>query len=186
MVDDAPTSSTPVTTAEPDDPNHENNLVVRGSDGDPLPHPAGTRMIEKDSYDRVIEGLKMSADACAHIAKQEPQNGQTWMDIAGLLDRLRLQACQLAGLEATGTVRETQGASGNPYAWRRARDRFLEGLKQATGGMRQLATCFRGDFSWSLMAQQLEQREDLFRSLLYGLKPQRRPKFILPPGIVRH
>jgi hypothetical protein len=33
-----------------------NDLVFRGADGDPLPHANGTRMIEKESYERVIEG----------------------------------------------------------------------------------------------------------------------------------
>ena len=55
-------------------------------------------------------------------------------------------------------------------------------LKQATGGMRQLATCFRGDFRWSLMAQQLETREKAFRDLLLGKEPRKASKLILPPG----
>jgi hypothetical protein len=165
----------------------ENNLVVRGTDGDPLPHPTGTRMIEKESYERVIEGLKMSADACMHLAKQEPQSGQIWKDVGLLLDRMRLEACKLAGLVPAGSQSETAGARGNPYAWKRARQRFLDGLRQATGGMRQLATCFRGDFRWSMMAQQLERREAVFRALLVGrpVNPSE-AKLILPPGYVRH
>lgn len=145
-----------------------NNLVFRGADGDPLPHPSGTRMIEKESYERVIEGLKMSSDACMHLAKQEQRDGQTWKDIGQLLDRMRLEACKLAGLDLTMKQTFTEGARGNPYAWKRARQRFLDGLKQASGGMRQLATCFRGDFRWSLLAQELERREATFRALLIG------------------
>lgn len=165
----------------------DNALVIHGPDGNPLPRPGGTMMIERQSYERVIEGLKMCGDACAHLAKQEPQHGETWMSIARMLDGVRLQACRLAGIEATLTQRETQGARGNPYGWRRARDRFLDGLKQATGGMRQLATCFRGELQWSVMAQQLERREAGFRALLVGRMP--RPTvspLILPPDFVRH
>jgi hypothetical protein len=153
-----------------------NDLVVRGPDGDPLPHPSGVRMTERESCERVIEGLKMSADACVHLAKREPIQGATWKEIGAMLDKMRLEACRLAGL--TMRQNETPGARGNPYTWRRARDRFLEGLKQATGGMRQLATCFRNDVNWSLMAMQLDRRERPFKALLYGrpVTPPLRPK----------
>lgn len=165
-----------------------NDLVVRGTDGDPLPDRSRlTAMIEIESYERVIEGLKMSADACMHLAKQEPQHGDTWKSIGQMLDKLRLQACQLAGLQLAMQQRETQGARGNPYTWRKARARFLNGLQQSIGGMRQLATCFRGDFNWALMAQELDRREKSFRDLLYGRKvitPARR--LILPEGFTRH
>lgn len=165
----------------------DNNLVILGPDGDPLPHPRGVAMIEVESYERVIEGLKMAADACAHLAKQEPQHGQTWMDIGKLLDQQRLGAVRLAGLKTTLTQQETQTVRGAPSGWRKTRDRFLDGLRQATGGMRQLATCFRGDLQWSFMAQQLERRTEDFRALLYGrrAKPQARG-LILPPHYTRH
>lgn len=163
-----------------------NNLVQRGKDGDPLPDPRGTLMIERESYERVIEGLKMSADACMHLAKQEPKHCETWKSIGALLDRMRFDACKLAGLDLTMRQQETPGARGNPYAWRKARDRFLNGLEQATGGMRQLATCFRGDVMWAFYAQQLERRKDGFRALLYGSKPRAVSRLILPPGYARH
>ncbi len=169
------------------DPSKDPNAVVLGSDGDPMPHPTGTRMIEKESYERVIEGLKMSADACMHLAKQEPENGEKWRAIGQLLDKVRLEAARLAGVDLVMKQLETEGMRGNPYTWRRARQRFLDGLKQATGGMRQLATCFRGDLRWSMMAQELERREQGFRDLLLGRKPKApRSGLILPPGFVRH
>lgn len=163
-----------------------NNLVVRGADGDPIKHPTATRMIEKESFERVVEGLKMSADACMHLAKQEPQDGDKWKAIGQLLDKVRIEASKLAGLDLVMKQLETQGARGNPYTWKRARQRFLDGIRQATGGMRQLATCFRGDIRWSILAQGLEQREKVFRALLMGKEVQpRRPQIILPPGYVR-
>jgi hypothetical protein len=165
-----------------------NDLVVRGTDGDPLPDRSRfTSMVEIESYERVIEGLKMSADACMHLAKQEPQHGETWKSIGQTLDKLRVQACHLAGLTLAMQQKETQGTRGNPYTWRKARDRFLNGLQQSIGGMRQLATCFRADFQWAVMAQELDRRERSFRALLYGkrvLRPVR--KLILPEGYTRH
>lgn len=169
-----------VKTHAPDDPNNPNNLVVRGSDGDPV--FTGVKMIEVESIERIVEGLKMSADACQHLAKQEPSHGQVWKEIGAALDRVRLEACKLSGSTNANQSKPTEGARGNPYAWKRARSRFLDGLKQATGGMRQLATCFRGDFRWSLMAQQLETREKAFRDLLLGKEPRKASKLILPPG----
>lgn len=169
--------------AQPQDPN----AVLLGADGDPLSHPTGTRMIEKESYERVIEGLKMSADACMHLAKQEPETGTTWKDIGALLDRIRLEAAKLGGVDLVMKQLETQGARGNPYAWKHARKRFLDGIRQATGGMRQLAVCFRGDIRWSMMAQELERREASFRAVLVGKQIEApRRQLILPPGYVRH
>ncbi len=177
------------------EPTNDNNLVVRGSDGDPLPHPTGTKMIEKESYERVIEGLKMAADACMHLRRHEPENHTIWTDIGKLLDKMRRDACILAGLDIVMQQLETPLGQGNPYGWRKARDRFINGIRQATGGMRQLATCFRGDLQWSLMAQGLERREIAFRRMLFGrrstLAPTpaaaaKLPKIILPPGYVRH
>lgn len=187
-----------IKTYAADDPANPNNLVVRGSDGDPVPHPSGTRMIEHESYERVIEGLKMAADACAHLAKNEPLKGSVWQDIAQMLDRMRNECVKLAGSELVTTQEETKRVRGEPYSWRKARERFLDGIKQATGGMRQLATCFRGDFNWSFMAQQLERYEKNFRDLLLPsqrLQPSaasaRRilarpmPGLILPAGFTR-
>lgn len=160
-----------------------NDLVVRGTDGDPL--PVGTRMIERESYERVIEGLKMTADACMHLAKQEPKDAATWKALGAMFDGLRRKAWALAKLEST-LQQETREMRGEPYGWREARDRFLQGLQQAVGGMRQLATCWRGDFMWSVMAQELDRREKGFRDLLYGREAAAPSPLILPPGYLRH
>ena len=171
-----------------------NDLIVRGTDGDPLPDRTRlTKMIEIESFERVIEGLKMSADACMHLAKLEPQDCETWKAIGLLLDKVRMQALQLGGIKIAFGAIETTDVRGAPYGWRQARNRFLDGLRQATGGMRQLATCFRADFQWALMAQELERREERFKAVLYKhnakldaglMKPMR--ALILPEGFVRH
>ena len=176
-------------TYEADDPANPNNLVVRGSDGDPLPHPTGTRMIERESYERVVEGLKMAADACQHIAKGETVQASIWIDIGATLDRMRLEAVALAGLDLVMKQNETAAMRGEAMSWRKSRQQFLDGIKQATGGMRQLATCFRGDFNWSFMAQQLERYEKSFRELMLGAPRELLPRprgLILPPGFERH
>lgn len=174
--------------ATPDrDPSADPNAVRLGADGDPLVHPTATRMIEKESYERVIEGLKMAADACMHLAKQEPQDCETWKTIGKKLDEMRLTSCKLAGLGLAMRQLETQGARGNPYAWKHARERLLNGIRQASGGMRQLAVCFRADIQWSIMAQSLDRSESKLRALLVGRRsPDVASSLILPPGYVRH
>lgn len=168
------------------DPANDPNAIRLADNGDPMPHPTGTRMIEKESYERVIEGLKMASDACMHLAKQEPKEAVMWQDIGRKLDRLRLAACKLAGLDLTMKQLESQDVRGEAYAWRFARDRLLQGIKQASGGMRQLAVCFRADFQWSVMAQSLERSEKKLRALAVGQRPppQTSP-LILPPGFQR-
>jgi hypothetical protein len=166
------------------DPN--NNLVVRGKDGDPLPDPRGTLMIEKESYERVIEGLKMAAEACMHLACHTKKNHVAWKTTGEIFDRMRLTACDLAGIELTMRQRRTTEVRGDPYQWRKARDRFLEGLEQTIGGMRQLASCFRADYRWALMAQHLERRKAEYRARLYDHEAKPASPLILPPGYVRH
>jgi len=187
-----------VKTYEADDPNNPNNLVVLGSDGDPVPHPGGTKMMEKESIERVIEGLKMAEDACQHLAKGETVKASIWLDIAQVLAKMRRDAVALAGAGLAMSQEELHQVRGEAYSWVKARRRFLDGIKQATGGMRQLATCFRGDWNWSFMAQQLERHEQKFKRLLLPenrLQPDAQrarrimatpsPKLILPAGFGR-
>jgi hypothetical protein len=176
-----------VKTYEPDDPQNPNNLVVRGRDGDPIPHPSGTAMIEKESYERVVEGLKMASDACVHLAKREPLTASVWNEIAQMLDKMRRDAVSLGGVDLVMKQQETDAVRGEPLSWRAAREKFLDGIKQTTGGMRQLATCFRGDYMWSMMAQRLERQEKTFRGLLLGrvVESRKGAPLILPPGFAR-
>jgi hypothetical protein len=137
-----------------------NDLIVRGSDGDPVRDPRMVAMTERESYERVIEGLKMAADAAEHLARNEPENHGIWRRLASNLDQCRRISVQIAGLGLTIKERQTEeprGSSSMP--WRPARDRFREGCRQAAGGMRQLAICFRNDFAWSKMAKMLESMQ---------------------------
>jgi hypothetical protein len=139
-------------------------LVVRGNDGDPLPR--GTAMTERESYERVVEGLKIAADAAMHRAPHEPELTHVWRGIAQKLDQVRRICVQHAGIGLIIKEKPTEIIRGNPMAWRASRDRFVEGMKQASGGMRQLAVCFRGDPTWSKMAADVENisRKMMLRS----------------------
>src|SRR5437660_6281444 len=149
--------------------------IVLDRYGDPAPDPKSVRMIEKESYERVIEGLRMAAEAAMHLAATEPQLCGIWTSLARKLDLVRRGAVQRAGLEDTIRQRATEQVWGNPLPWRSARDRFREGLRQASGGARQLAVCFRADLSFHQMAEQLDAM---------GRKLNRPPRrrLVLPPG----
>jgi hypothetical protein len=162
-------------------------LVSLDTQGDPLPDPRATRMLEIESYERVAEGLKMSAEAAMHLAKHESDSNTAakWQRVSQFMDQMRYMACQLANVEPASLMKETASVRGDPYAWRKARDRFLDGMKQASGGMRQLAVCFRADYRWSMMAQELEVREKTFRAMVAGLAViPRTPPLIIPTGYV--
>jgi len=128
--------------------------------GDPVRQ--GTLMVEKESYERVIEGLKMISDACAHLIKHEPESADTWRGYLTRFDKARRICVQYAGLGLVMKEHETGEVRGDPIPWRDCRKRFLDGVVQAAGGCRQLATCHRGDMWWTRMGDMLD---DMARKL---------------------
>src|SRR5882672_5004442 len=172
---------------------------IRGPDGLPFSEPErlietdsngdlirqGSLMSERQSYERVIEGLKIAADACMHLSKREitPEATNSRRHLALLLDQCRRICVQHAGIDDVIRVRPTEEARGEPLRWREARDRLLEGLRQASGGARQLATCFRIDLMWSNTARQLESLEESIRN---PKRMRHSNPMLLPTGYVRH
>lgn len=170
------TDDTQPSAPSPDD----NNLVVRDAHGNPI--PVGSRMIERESYERIIEGLKQASDAAEHLAGREETARDLWKTVSTKLDQVRRIAVQHAGLGLVMKEHQTKSkVSGDLMAWKDARGRFRMGLIQAAGGMRQLATCFRGDINWSHLALEVEQMRD---KVLVPKRAQKKPapSIILPPG----
>ena len=145
-------------------PNESNDLVQRDElTGDPIADPKAVRMIEVESIERVVEGLKIAADACAQLSVVDGGNRPYWNRLKLKLDTLRKAAVQVGGLGLT--VNETNTLTRDTTAsYFTQRTRLYEGLKQAAGGMRQLATCFRADFVWSRMATTIEDMRDKVKS----------------------
>lgn len=135
-------------------PDHDPNGIPRDQHGD-IVQDIGTRMREKDSYERVIDGLKIAAEACSHLACREPGEAEMFRKLRRSLDVVRRIAVKRAGLEDMIRVKETGAVDGLPMVWRAARDRLHYGLRQAEGGARQLATCHRGDADFSRVADEL-------------------------------
>ena len=122
--------------------------------GDPVRQ--GSAMDERQSMERVIEGLKIASDAAAHLVITDGQNLLLWRGLSKKLDQARRACVQQAGLGLAMKEKQTAQVRGEPMGWRKGRERFREGLLQAAGGMRQIAVCHRGDFWWSKMATEIE------------------------------
>lgn len=160
-VAEPPAPAPPPTLADgtPDD-DAQNNLVQRDKNGDPLPDPKAVAMRERESYERVVEGLAKAADRAKHCARREPNRLAMWMGIAQILDQVRRIAVQLAGIEHTIKLKETGDVRGDAMQWIDARKEFTEALKQAAGGCRQLAVVHRSEPMWLKLARQIEQLGD--------------------------
>lgn len=146
-------------------------------------------MNEKQSLERVIEGLRMASDACAHLIRHEPLDALYWRGFMTRFDQARRICVQHAGLGLAMKENETQELRGEPLPWKQCRQRFLDGITQAAGGCHQLATCHRGDLWWTNMATTLD---DMARKLNAARRAAVRqavrqaPALILPPGFTRH
>ncbi len=137
----------------------ENNLVIRDERTGEIIQDNGTRMLERDSYDRVIDGLRIGAEAAAHLTITDAEFADYWRRLMKTLDGLRRAAMNVSGLDLTMKFAETVEPRSAFMPWRKARDRLHEGIKQAAGGMRQLAGCHRGDMVYSRMANDLESMQ---------------------------
>lgn len=152
--------------------------------GDPVAQ--GTRMGERESYERVIEGLKMAADACVHLKGREPERMDQWEGWRARLDLVRRAATKMAGLEEVMRAQETaKRLRRDAMGFMDARKQLRNGLKQAAGGARQLAVCFRMDYAWSRVAIELEtmERNIATPKLMRNLAKH---SLVLPPGYSRH
>jgi hypothetical protein len=164
--------------------------IALDAHGDPVRQ--GSLMVERQSYERVVEGLKSAAVACMHLAAREPsrEGVDSRRGLALKLDQCRRMCIQHAGIDDPSRVSPTEQVRGEPMAFRVARDQLVEGLTQAAGGARQLATCFRIDLLWSRVAVQLETLarnvRNPRRTAKYDAGANAGHRLILPDGYTRH
>ena len=115
----------------------------------------GIRMLEKDSYEITVEGLREAAEGAAHLAvlRDDP----VWDAVVEMLDKIRYAVVTDGGLGAVlrqNPTRKVEGAVAKHAA--RAYENVFNGLLKAARGARQIASCHRGDLRWSQYAQHLE------------------------------
>ena len=119
----------------------------------------GSRMLERDSYDVTIDGLRESAEGAAHlmVRREDP----SWGSVVTILDRIRLSVVKTGGLEMVSKEQQTREPEGAMVmSMLQAYERLFEGLKKAERGCRQLAVCHRMDLRWSMYATQFEKMRD--------------------------
>lgn len=162
------------------EPAADDPAVILDSGGDPIRR--GTKMAERESYERLIEGLKIAADACMHLSRYEQVNHQKWTALARKLDLVRRGAIHKAGIEDPIAAKETSELRRNPLRYKDGRARLRDGLKQAAGGARQLAVCFRLEISWSQIANSLEDMQRKTTAIGLPSLARRSTSLILPRG----
>ena len=111
----------------------------------------GTKMTEQDSYERVVEGLKMAADGCRNLATYF--NRESWDLQADIFDKVRVGVVRLAGIGAPGDADVSKKKfSGGALTRNDSYDRVFNGLTMAAAAMLQIAGGHRGDLRWSKIA----------------------------------
>lgn len=140
----------------------------------------GVLMRERESYERVIEGLKMASDGAHHL-HQSRQDGN-WHQMTQIFDKLRAAIARLGGLstEAVDSNPTTELWSAKTMGIHASYDRVYRGLDMAQKGARQVASCHRGDLKWSMYAMAIEKLRDQ-SSVLIRMKQAKSP-IMLPPG----
>lgn len=111
----------------------------------------GTKMSERQSYERCIEGLKLAADGCRNLATYFSR--EAWDAQADIFDKVRAAVVKLGGIELPGDATLTAKKFGGEALTRNeSYSRVVDGLGQAAGGMLQIASGHRGDLRWSKLA----------------------------------
>lgn len=138
----------------------------------------GTRMLDVDSYQRIIESLKMAADAAYHLTERDPD----WRKIAKVFDKLRSELATLGGMStvAQDSVETIAKLSGQTMGVHVAYDRVYQGLRGSAAAARQMATGHRGDLRWSAYATRLETLRDKCGALIRMKRQNAAPLLILP------
>jgi hypothetical protein len=164
-----------------EDPNADlppEHPIAVDAHGDPIRQ--GTLMGERESYERVVDGLMIMSEAAAHMAQRDKDHRRALLEIAVRLDLVRARAVVKARITDKMRLRETNLTPNPPMAWRQARMRFRDGAKQAAGGLRQLATCHRGELLWSQMARSVDTLADQVNKTSIGQPLRNHPDLIVP------
>lgn len=173
-----------MTDTDPNDPNADlppASPIAVDAQGDPARQ--GSLMNEAQSYERVVDGLMIMAEAAAHMAQRDVNTREKLLKVAATLDVVRVTAVLRARIADKMRQRETNMTPNPPMAWTVARKRFRDGARQAAGGFRQLATCHRGEILWTTMAIEVERlAHNVIRPAIARPDP---PRLILPDHVTR-
>jgi hypothetical protein len=116
----------------------------------------GIRMLEVDSYERLIAGL-ITASEGGRMLSHKLGDGR-WDSLSDVLDKIRVSCCRLAGLMRPGDETPTKVRRGSDIfgPMLESYAKIYDGLTAAEAAARQLATCHRGDLRWSQYANSFD------------------------------
>ena len=129
----------------------------------------GTLMVEFESYERIIEGLKKAADGARNMARWK--HPDLWNGLAEFLDKLRRCVARDGGYNRAQDSKDTVQVFGGDMTWTDANSRILTGLKDAAAGARQIAQAQRMDLSWLRYANQFEKMRDKAHDMALACSP---------------
>jgi hypothetical protein len=130
----------------------------------------GTLMLERESYERIVEGLKKASDGARHMARWK--NPDLWNSLAAFLDQLRRAVVKESGFDRSEDGRDSlQVFGGDGLTWSDANTRILTGLKDAGAGARQIALGQRMDLRWTRYANQFDRMRDKAHDMAMASSP---------------
>lgn len=145
-----------------------------------LPERLGIRMLEGDSIDRVVDGLRMAGDGMMHLAHW--RQDFTWEVMARGLDALRIKLARLARSRSTDEIPSSDPGSMGTLTTIESYQRVYDGLAMASRSCRQMASGHRGDLRWSQAANELDRWRDRMSKLVRTRKRQSAAPSILLPN----
>lgn len=144
-----------------------------------LPEHVGIRMLEADSIDRVVDGLKIAADGAFHLAYW--RQDFSWEAVARGIDALRIKLARLARSKSSDEIPTRDPGSMGTLTVLESYQRLDEGLKNAARAARQIASGHRGDLRWVQAANALDEWARRCNSLVRLRNRQKAaPSLILP------
>jgi len=144
----------------------------------------GVLLTDFQSYERIIEGLKLAADSARHRAYRNEQNSRVkWDAVADKLDKARQITVRASGFNRLQDGNPSLRIFGGEVMNRSlAASRIKTGLKDAAAGCRQVSNCHRSvgngskeatGFEWLKLAIAIEQIGDWVKEIEQSCTPLR-------------
>lgn len=147
-----------------------------------LPERLGIRMLEGDSIDVFIDGLRMAGEGSMHLHYwRDDRDDELWLEASRHFDKLRIAFARLARSKASDQV-ETRDPGGSDTPQIQSYQRVFDGLAMASRAARQIASGHRGDLRWSIAANQLDRWRDRMSGLVRKRQVQTAAPSILLPN----
>ena len=118
----------------------------------------GIRMLEVDSYERMIDGMKSAAEGARALAVYLDRDAFDLL--ASTLDKTRVAMVRLAARPRAGDTDPTHVKPSTKLTRIEAYNMVYEGLQDASRCARQFGTGHRGHLQWALVAKWIDTTRD--------------------------